>query len=71
MCNNCSTESELTNPARRVMLVSEIASSQRTHMNLLSPKHHQGGRKPWLIKMTLFGLYLISYQPHLSFFESF
>jgi hypothetical protein len=32
---------------------------------------HQGGGKPWHIKMTLFGLYLISYQPHLSFFESF
>jgi hypothetical protein len=32
---------------------------------------HQGGRKPWHIKMTLFGLYLISFQPHLSFFESF
>jgi hypothetical protein len=32
---------------------------------------HQGGRKPWHIKMTLFGLYLIRYQPHLSIFESF
>jgi hypothetical protein len=32
---------------------------------------HQGGRKPVHIKMTLFGLYLICYQPHLSIFESF
>jgi hypothetical protein len=32
---------------------------------------HQGGRKPVHIKMTLFGLYLIRYQPHLSVFESF
>jgi hypothetical protein len=32
---------------------------------------HQGGRKPVHIKMTLFGLYLIQYQPHLSIFESF
>jgi hypothetical protein len=32
---------------------------------------HQGGRKPVHIKMTLFGLYLIHYQPHLSIFESF
>jgi hypothetical protein len=34
-------------------------------------KRHQGGRKPVHIKMTLFGLYLIRYQPHLSIFESF
>jgi hypothetical protein len=32
---------------------------------------HQGGGKTWHIKMTLFGLYLIRYQPHLSIFESF
>jgi hypothetical protein len=32
---------------------------------------HQGGGKPVHIKMTLFGLYLIQYQPHLSIFESF
>jgi hypothetical protein len=32
---------------------------------------HQGGGKPVHIKMTLFGLYLIRYQPHLSIFESF
>jgi hypothetical protein len=32
---------------------------------------HQGGGKPVLIKMTLFGLYLIRYQPYLSIFESF
>jgi hypothetical protein len=32
---------------------------------------HQGGRKTWHIEMTLFGLYLIRYQPHLSIFESF
>jgi hypothetical protein len=32
---------------------------------------HQGGRKPLQIKMTLFGLHLIQYQPHLSIFESF
>jgi hypothetical protein len=32
---------------------------------------HQGGGKPVHIKMTLFGLYLICYQPHLSIFESF
>jgi hypothetical protein len=32
---------------------------------------HQGGRKPVLIKMTLFGLYLIRYQPYLSILESF
>jgi hypothetical protein len=32
---------------------------------------HQGGGKPVLIKMTLFGLYLICYQPYLSIFESF
>jgi hypothetical protein len=32
---------------------------------------HQGGGKPVHIKMTLFGLYLIHYQPHLSIFESF
>jgi hypothetical protein len=32
---------------------------------------HQGGRKPWHIKITLFGLYLINHQPHLSIFESF
>jgi hypothetical protein len=30
---------------------------------------HQGGRKLVHIKMTLFGLYLIHYQPHLSIFE--
>jgi hypothetical protein len=30
---------------------------------------HQGGGKPVHIKMTLFGLYLIRYQPHLSIFE--
>jgi hypothetical protein len=34
-------------------------------------KLHQGGGKPVHIKMTLFGLYLIRYQPHLSIFESF
>jgi hypothetical protein len=34
-------------------------------------KFHQGGIKPVHIKMTLFGLYLIRYQPHLSIFESF
>jgi hypothetical protein len=33
--------------------------------------YHQGGRKHVHIKMTLFGLYLIQYQPHLSIFESF
>jgi hypothetical protein len=34
-------------------------------------RRHQGGGKPVHIKMTLFGLYLIRYQPHLSIFESF
>jgi hypothetical protein len=37
--------------------------------NVMKP--HQGGGKPVHIKMTLFGLYLICYQPHLSIFESF
>jgi hypothetical protein len=37
----------------------------------LPHKQHQGGRKPVLIKMTLFGLYLICYQPYLSILESF
>jgi hypothetical protein len=32
---------------------------------------YQGGRKPGHIKMTLFGLYFICHQPHLSIFESF
>jgi hypothetical protein len=32
---------------------------------------HQGGGKPVLIKMTLFGLYLIHYQPYLSILKSF
>jgi hypothetical protein len=30
-----------------------------------------GRQKTCYIKMTLFGLYLICYQPHLSIFESF
>jgi hypothetical protein len=38
--------------------------------NFGAPRH-QGGRKPWLIKRTLFGLYLIRYQPYLSILESF
>jgi hypothetical protein len=32
---------------------------------------HKGGGKPVLIKMTLFGLYLIRYQPYLSILKSF
>jgi hypothetical protein len=36
----------------------------------LSKHFHQGGGKPVLIKMTLFGLYLICYQPYLSILES-
>jgi hypothetical protein len=40
-------------------------------LHSLSFKVHQGGGKPWHIKMTLFELYLISYQPYLSFLVSF
>jgi len=42
-----------------------------TAFNLWIHSKHQGGGKPVHIKMTLFGLYLIRYQPHLSIFESF
>jgi hypothetical protein len=48
--------------------VSRIPDSQ---CELLNKALHQGGGKPGHIKMTLFGLYLIHHQPHLSIFESF
>jgi hypothetical protein len=38
---------------------------------LLGPFLHQGGRKPVHIKMTMFGLYLIRYQPHLTILSHF
>jgi hypothetical protein len=53
-------------------LASTLALSSELQIKQSFPtSDHQGGGKPLHIKMTLFGLHLIQYQPHLSIFESF
>jgi hypothetical protein len=50
---------------------SRVSKAVLAKFGCQTKQKHQGGGKPVHIKMTLFGLYLICYQPHLSIFESF
>jgi hypothetical protein len=75
-CRNVSGAQQLMKPAFSAHLLemktptNDATRQMALHAPIQYNNEMEGG-KPVLIKMTLFGLYLIHYQPYLSILESF